>query len=152
MRAISKKYQPDLRSFMAVSASNYAKFLKLTPNIEQHQGLGLVAEFVIDKQPNLEVSLLQASRYTQTLAFKQSSAKLAMSRELCVRLYHDAQLAEVLSGLHDSMLPPVYKVPNSEMRQVDEKAQLNQFLGEWLNYCLENALLVDQYKNHLAFL
>ena len=147
-----KKYTPDLRSFMAVSTSNYAKILRLFPNIQQISENHKVGYLTFDNQPDLVITILQASRYTQTFSFIQKDSKKHLNREFCIRVYHDAQLAEVLSGVHDSMLPPVYKVPNPEMKQVDEKAQLNRFLGEWLSFCLEYGTLHSDYRTQLAFL
>lgn len=147
-----KKYNPDLKSFMAVCASNYAKLLKLMPEVESCQQLETLAEFTFENQPKLVVKLLQVSRYTQTLQLIQQDTAKHLNRDFCVRLYHDAQLVEVLSGVHDAMLPPIYPIPNKEMKQVDEKAQMNRFLGEWLSFCLEHAEIDIQYKTQLAFL
>ncbi|NVJ66437.1 MAG: DUF1249 domain-containing protein [Gammaproteobacteria bacterium] len=152
MNGQRKKYNPDLRSFMALCATNYAKLIKLLPDIERIEELGPVVQFQVKKQPDLEVQLLQVSRYTQTLSLKQADVKQHLNREFCVRIYHDAKLVEVLSGVHDPMLPPVYKIPNQAMKQVDEKAQINRFLGEWLSFCLEHGQIDTQYRTQLAFL
>lgn len=147
-----KKYNPDLRSFMAICAANYAKLTKLIAGIEKLEELGEVAIFNIENQPKLQIKLLQVSRYTQTLSMQQLNRQKHLNREFCVRIYHDAKLVEVLSGVHDPMLPPVYQIPNSSMKQVDEKAQINRFLGEWLTFCLEHAQIDTRYKTQLAFL
>ncbi len=162
MGNVQKKYSPDLRSFMAVSATNYAKLMKLLPEVAAITKIAPLTHVHFQKQPSLAISLLQASRYTQTLELKQQGFKQAefkqgealkhLHRTFCVRIYHDAKMAEVLSGVHDSMLPPVFKQPNPEMKQVDEKAQLNRFLGEWLSFCLEYGEVDIEYKTQLAFL
>lgn len=147
-----KKYSPDLRSFMAICAANYAKLLKLLPEIKSYQKDHETIRFIIKDQPDLRITLLQSSAHTQTFNFKQIDPDQHLNRDFCLRVYHDAQLVEVISGVHDSMLPPVYKIPNPEMKQVDEKAQLNRFLGEWLSFCLEYAKIDTQIKTHLVFL
>jgi uncharacterized protein len=55
---------------------------------------------------------------------------------LKVRLYHDAKAAEVIEFQHARRFAAVYPYPNPEMRQPDEKAQVNRFLGEYLSMCL----------------
>lgn len=147
-----KRYRPDLKTFMALCASNYAKMCKLIPETKIAIPDSFHKSLSIALQPELNIKLLQASRYTQTFQLQQTSKNIHMNRDFCVRLYHDAQMAEILSGVNDSMLPPIYKIPNSEMKQVDEKLQLNRFLSEWLSYCIENANSEVNYKTQLAFL
>ncbi len=155
----TKKYRPDLKVFMALCASNYAKMCRLLPESRpesQAEPKKLDSQFCktiqIEQQPELQIRLLQSSRYTQTFQLLQQDLENHLSRDYCVRLYHDAQMAEVLSGVNDAMLAPVYPVPNDEMKQVDEKLQLNRFLAEWLSFCLQYAKIDVNYKTQLAFL
>lgn len=137
---------------MALSAANYAKFLQLLPK-EDAQQEDVNFELAIDNQPNLQVCLQQQSRYTETYQLRQmSSSHDSLGRCYLVRLYHDAKVAEVLSGLNDPMLPPVYPYPNDQMKQPDEKLQLNKFLGEWLSFCLQFGQAHSLSKTQLAFL
>jgi uncharacterized protein YqiB (DUF1249 family) len=53
-----------------------------------------------------------------------------------IRMYHDAKSAEVVEYQHQNRFLGSYEIPNRRMRQRDEKVQLNQFLGEYLRYCL----------------
>jgi len=57
---------------------------------------------------------------------------------LLVRLYHDADLAEVISCERHRQFRARYHYPNRYMYQRDEKARLNSFLGELLGHCLAN--------------
>ena len=52
-------------------------------------------------------------------------------------LYHDAGLAEVVRCMDQRAVAAVHDYPNRRMHQVDEKWQLNFFLGEWLRFCLQ---------------
>lgn len=54
-----------------------------------------------------------------------------------VRLYHDACMAEVVKCQRYRHIAPRYEYPNINMHQVDEKAQINHFLGELLSHCLK---------------
>ena len=56
-----------------------------------------------------------------------------------VRLYHDAEIAEVIRYQQHRKFNPRYAYPNAKMHQVDEKSKINQFLGELLAHCLLNA-------------
>lgn len=61
---------------------------------------------------------------------------LLASYTLHVRLYHDAQLAEVVSSKGSLHVKPRHEYPNRDMHQCDEKSQRNQFLGELMAFCL----------------
>ena len=61
---------------------------------------------------------------------------LLASYSLDIRLYHDAQLAEVVSSKGCRQFAARHEYPNQRMHQRDEKAQLNQFLGELIGYCM----------------
>ncbi|WP_345291788.1 DUF1249 domain-containing protein [Kangiella marina] len=135
MTRVKRKYIPDLKEFMALCASNYAKLARLTMLTEL--ALNQSFSIPIEGQPNLLITLKQKSKHTATYELKQESHHFSLKRQYLVRMYHDAKVAEVLTGLNQGMLPPVFAYPNDEMKQPDEKIQLNRFLAEWLNFCLE---------------
>ena len=149
MKRVTRKYIPDLKEFMALCASNYAKFSRLLNLAELEVGQGF--SLPIEKQPNLLISMKQKSRHTATYELSQESEQISLKRNYLVRMYHDAKMAEVLSGLNQGMLPPVYQFPNTEMKQPDEKIQLNRFLSEWLNFCLEFGQSHSLNKTQLVF-
>jgi uncharacterized protein YqiB (DUF1249 family) len=57
-----------------------------------------------------------------------------------VRLYHDMQLAEVTDESSSDFIEGAYPYPNPSMVQPNEREQLDQFLSEWLSYCLHHGL------------
>lgn len=61
-----------------------------------------------------------------------------------VRLYHDANVAEVVKCQRYQSFSPRYEYPNVDMHQIDEKAQMNRFLGELLTHCLSHGRVVDK--------
>lgn len=67
---------------------------------------------------------------------------LLTSCALHVRLYHDAQLAEVVSSKGCLQFNARHEYPNKDMHQCDEKSQLNQFLGELIVFCLVQGRVV----------
>ena len=85
------------------------------------------------------VEVIDRCRYTTVLALSQRSVAHGVAEtRLKVRLYHDARCAEVIEFQGQRLFEPVYDYPNPKMRQPDEKAQLNRFLGEFLNACVAN--------------
>jgi len=149
MARVRRKYIPDLKEFMALCASNYAKLNRIV-NLAEVE-LGQAFSIAIDNQPNLLITLKQQSRHTATYELEQESAQVGLKRRYLVRMYHDAKVAEVLSGLNKGMLPPVFPYPNEQMKQPDEKIQLNRFLSEWLNFCLEFGQSHSLNKTQLVF-
>jgi uncharacterized protein YqiB (DUF1249 family) len=60
-----------------------------------------------------------------------------------VRLYHDADMAEVVKCQRYRQFKPRYEYPNLDMHQIDEKAQMNRFLGELLTHCLSHGRVAE---------
>ncbi|RDX35946.1 DUF1249 domain-containing protein [Kangiella sp. HD9-110m-PIT-SAG07] len=149
MARVKRKYIPDLKEFMALCASNYAKLSRITSLTEIE--LGQSFSLHIDSQPELLITLKQSSSHTATYELKQESQQISLKRNYLVRMYHDAKVAEVLTGLNKGMLPPVFPYPNEQMKQPDEKIQLNRFLSEWLSFCLEFGQSHSLNTTHLVF-
>ncbi len=61
-----------------------------------------------------------------------------------VRLYHDASVAEVVKCQRYQSFSPRYEYPNVDMHQIDEKAQMNRFLGELLKHCMSHGRVADK--------
>ena len=83
----------------------------------------------------MEIAILEQCPYTQTIqikqVFKHGSPHLP-GLSLKVRIYHDAQLAEVISYQGHSRILPKYSYPNEKMFHRDEKRQANYLLNDWL--------------------
>jgi uncharacterized protein YqiB (DUF1249 family) len=60
-----------------------------------------------------------------------------------VRLYHDASVAEVVKCQRYQSFSPRYEYPNVDMHQIDEKVQMNRFLGELLSHCLSHGRMAE---------
>lgn len=125
-----KRYQPNVSQFLSLCSGNYQLILQWLPQkaVQGNQwtitgGIG-----------ELTVSLIESTRYTQLIEISRSciSVDFAAQPKVLVRVYHDAQLAEVLTSQQIFKLLPVYDYPNPSMHQPDEKYQLNAFLGEIL--------------------
>ncbi|MBR9727667.1 DUF1249 domain-containing protein [Shewanella intestini] len=125
-----RKYNPNVSGFLALCARNYCYILKWLPDeAVVNDNWTVKGEFGC-----LNVKLIENTKYTQLIDisrelptsyfFKPPSAQ--------VRIYHDAQLAEVLTSQQIFRLKPVYDYPNFYMHQSDEKYQVNAFLEDLL--------------------
>lgn len=84
----------------------------------------------------ITMQLREAAKYTTTIRIVVDSATPYTNYCLDARLYHDATLAEVIAWQGRRGFQPKYSCPNPDMYQPNEKAQLNRFLGELLEFCL----------------
>lgn len=137
------RYKIDLKRFLAECEANYRRLTKLFPDmaVAAERRLGL------DGAPAREVVLEVCERgpYTTLLRIQQrmpAAQRWLRTPLLLVRVYHDAQLAEVTACESERNIWPRQEYPNARMLQRDEKAQWNRYLGEWLAACLANGFVV----------
>lgn len=146
--AVKKRYVPDLSAQMACCEANYHKLMRLLPDFDstdlrQFQISWQQHQAVVDIK--IEIEIEERFAYTSTLRIEQCQQQgswLAMPA-LRIRLYHDARLAEVVCSKQHRQLQGRYSYPNAQMRQPDEKAQLNRYLSEWLSQCLAHGHTQD---------
>lgn len=135
-----KAYVPDLTEMASICEANYLRLSKLLPEMSSGQG----REFVLRGGPHLNTriafSIEEQFAYTLTILVEQTSSLSGFLNppKMEVRLYQDVRMAEVISFHNEHKFNGVYHYPNAQMRLPDEKLQINQFLSEWLNHCLEH--------------
>lgn len=130
------RYKIDLASQQAECEANFHRLRKLLPEFDTRDhwvfeiGVGPVSGEVL-------VQITDRAPYTTTLKISQQEASnlWAKAPALTVCLYHDVSMAEVVACENHRRLRPRYEYPNPDMYHSDEKAQLNQFLREWLTLC-----------------
>jgi uncharacterized protein YqiB (DUF1249 family) len=143
--ALNRRYVPDLKKMAAACEGNYIRLNKLMPNFE----LGYETSFLISgdlraeaplRQARIQLKVIESFRYTSTIEVVQQGLcpDWIQPPSMLVRLYHDARSAEVTSYQNQKRIQGKYEYPNPQMRMPDEKAQLNQFLAEWLTHCLKH--------------
>ncbi len=132
---------------MWVFENNYRNLLQLFPDLID---MATPEIHIRNATMALKVEVQECSRYTTTLvithAFRQQTPYLT-DMSMKVRIYHDAQVAEVLSYQGEHRFEGRYDYPNPKMRHRDEKRQLNQLLQEWLSYCLAH---YDSFTSEMA--
>ena len=125
---------------MAECDLNYERLMRLFPEVhsQDQRCISLLGESPQTSQSILvELTVIERSRYTTLIQLVQRpQLSWGRSPNMRIRMYHDAKSAEVVEYQHQNRFHGSYEVPNRRMRQRDEKAQLNQFLGEYLRYCL----------------
>lgn len=84
-----------------------------------------------------EIALQEDHRYTSVVEIiveLNTHRTPALNLTMTVRMYHDAKVAEVVNCSGQGTFEPEYGYPNKHMLQRDEKRQVNQLLGEWLDF------------------
>ncbi|WP_027858886.1 DUF1249 domain-containing protein [Marinobacterium jannaschii] len=135
---MKRKYVPDLTRQTAQCEANYARMLKLLPDIDDCGERDFHVRWQ-QHQTVVRLSVEERFKYTTTVRLSyqhDGQSPWLEAPALLIRLYHDARVAEVVC-LQRSQLSGVYPYPNREMHQPDEKLQLNEYLGEWLGHCLD---------------
>ncbi|MCV6588071.1 MAG: DUF1249 domain-containing protein [Marinobacterium sp.] len=141
---MKSKYVPDLTRQMAQCESNYMRLLRLMPDFDDCDERAFQVSV---QEHSVRVTLRVDERfaYTSTVEISQQhehDSRWLQAPALLVRLYHDAGMAEVVC-VRRRQMAGVYPYPNPLMHQPDEKAQLNDYLAEWLGHCLSHGHLIE---------
>lgn len=122
--------------------------------LAEKKHIGEQRYFFISDFLSYRVVINEVTRYTTLLTINQeaniSGHNLAelFHPKMVVRLYHDARMAEVISNQDVTQIKPRYDYPNDKMHLPDEKQQINFFLKEWLQLCLQlGQVHVNKIKN-----
>src|SRR3569833_1686513 len=124
---------------LSLYEENFSKLMLLLDGLEH---IGAAAAPPAAGLPGLQLTVVDRSVYTTTVALAHSLGsehRLLRSLHMKIRVYHDAQVAEVLAYQHAVNFHAFYPYPNPRKIQQNEKRRVNQFLGEWLDYCLQSA-------------
>jgi uncharacterized protein YqiB (DUF1249 family) len=140
MSVVVKKYRPHLPTLMTLFEVNYMLLLRVLADKEQ---LGEQRCFFISDFLSYRVRVDEVTKYTTLLTINQEAnihgynLTALFCPKMVIRLYHDARMAEVISNQDVQQIKPRYDYPNNKMHLPDEKQQINYFLKEWLQLCLQ---------------
>lgn len=135
-----RRYHFDLAALQRMAAVNYALLETIVGSLKK------TAEkrIKVGRQLHFTIAVTEAAPYTTEVRIQQQSISQQLpglkETQLDVRLYHDAQLAEVVRSQGVDRLQPVYPQPNPNMHHPDEKHQMNQFLSDWLHMIKRSGL------------
>lgn len=138
-----RRYKFDLAALQRLAALNYAALKPLAESVRQH-GAQVIK---IGRHLRFALTVLESAPYTTEVRIEQQALVTQLpglkETQLDVRLYHDAQLAEVVRSQGVTRLQPAYDVPNPRMHHANEKHQVNHFLQEWLQLIKSRGLLQE---------
>ncbi len=112
---------------------NFRRLIKLVPALRE------LSDGVVQTSYGgvLSLTVLEHHKYTTVVMLSQAlPILLAPLSTMRLRVYHDARVVEVLSYQEQARFQVKYSYPNRAMLQIREKRRVNEFLGEWLDYCL----------------
>ena len=140
----SRRYNMDLPAHMAECDANYLRMHKLFPRLCDVDTAAIGVD-IHGARLEIRLEVLERSPYTTMVELSQQpEVPWNHKASLTIRLYHDARSAEVVEYQGKRhFLRAVYDYPNADMRQPDEKAQINRFLGEYLALCLTHGIAVE---------
>ena len=133
-----KRYVPDLSELMSVCEMNYLRLQKLFPHMQQTDEYLLHTAGGEHHFGAIRFTVQERATYTTHLLITRPQDQWGDPWQMMVRIYHDAKLAEVIECQSQPRIRAVNDYPNTRMHQRDEKMQLNIFLGEWLQHCLNH--------------
>ncbi len=151
MIALKPEIRRRMLSPMRLYERNFVRLEALLP------ALSGVETMVANLEPGFVVRLrkLDATPYTSTVLFE---CLMAVTEQHCwisdpqirVRLYHDAQVAEVVGYQNHHRFAARYDYPNRFMFQRNEKMQLNVFLSEFIDFLVKRnaCFVVDAESPH----
>ena len=126
-----------------ICESNYQKLLRLVPDLLSFKES---ATGIAHHQSNLYLKVLALSPYTMTIELSHcfnTPSDSFVEPALHIRLYLDAQIAEVLNDHNRPQVTQVYKNPRLSTEIMNYKWRLNYFLQKWLDHCLKKQYQFD---------
>lgn len=137
-------YNIDLAAHIAECDANYWRVMRLFPRLQERDRSSFGVTLA-GRRALVSIEVAERSRYTTVVRLCPSpEAPWGMVPTFAVRLYHDANCAEVIEYQRRRNFRSVYAYPNRAMRQRDEKAQVNRLLGEFLSCCLSHGIAAFQ--------
>jgi uncharacterized protein YqiB (DUF1249 family) len=135
-----RRYIPNLVEQSSQCERNYLKLMRLMPEFDDQDDYRYELHSEQGHLGGLNLRITERFRYTATVEVTQlvDLGEWLPAPNMLVRIYHDARMAEVIGYQNKNRFKGTYQYPNDDMHHRDEKCQLNRFLGQWLNYCMEH--------------
>ncbi|MCK9394668.1 MAG: DUF1249 domain-containing protein [Methylobacter sp.] len=135
-----------------VCESNYQKLFKLIPGLMAFKE---TATGFAPQHSTLHLEIIERTSHTMTVELSHCFNKNKdeyLAPAVKIRVYLDAQLAEVLSDHVRASVTQVFKDPGLSIEIMNYKWRLNYFLQKWLDHCLKKDYLfsADAAKEALA--
>ncbi len=126
-----ERYRVDLIGLQAACEANYARLMRLLPDMREQPSARRIAVTQGDQMLGvLTLEVIQDCPYTSTLRVRQEhSLPWLPVPELQVQVYHDARMAEVIAAEHARRFRSIYPYPNVAMHQPDEESPAQYIFG-----------------------
>ncbi|TCK17912.1 hypothetical protein DFR30_1166 [Thiogranum longum] len=128
----------DLPALMELYELNYIQLRQLIPDVD------LVQDRVVSRVNgalDLYLTVRERCKYTTTLHLSyrfEGDESSTLAPDIVVRLYHDAQVAEVISrGKGRSPNAPGFDRFHHDY-PIEARWRVNRFLQKWLGFCLRH--------------
>jgi uncharacterized protein YqiB (DUF1249 family) len=126
----------DFAGLMELYEGNYIRLRKLVPDA---RAIRSVAISRVAGALDLHLRVTERCKYTTTLQLTYHfihEEGVIQAPDLHVRIYHDAQVGEVMScGRSRDSVRPEYDRRRGDY-PLEERWRVNRFLYRWLGYCL----------------
>ncbi len=106
---------------------------------------------------DLHLRVVERNRYTSELRlsyqFIQDNGAMTTEPNLLIRVYHDAQLAEVMAAQprhYAALTADLLLNPRANGVGLRTRWQINRFLFKWLTYCLRQGHCFDESADRPA--
>ena len=135
---MNRSRQPIHIAKMRAFEMNYARIMQLIPDLPESGGAVLLSNN--SNQGQIRIELVERSPYTSKLELIHQIPALQgwiPDMRISVHVYHDAEVAEVVSYQSQHGFEARNDYPNPRMHHPNEKAELNRFLSDWLDHCLK---------------
>jgi uncharacterized protein YqiB (DUF1249 family) len=133
-------------------ASNYQKLFKLIPEL---LALKEVAVGVALNNTPLHITVIENTPYTMMIelnhCFSHNKDEY-FEPSMKIRLYLDAQLAEVMSDQARSPIALAFKDKSLSIDIMNYKWRLNYFLQKWLDHCLKKGYQFSASTDYAALI
>ncbi len=140
----------DLPALMELYELNYIQLRQLVPDLNAIQDRSLSrAEGALD----LHLSVVERCKYTTTvhLSYQFSDSEgVFPAPDIVVRMYHDAQVAEVISRGRSRGRRDAEYDRFQHHYSIAAKWQVNRFLHKWLGYCLRQGHAFSPAREQLV--
>lgn len=121
---------------MQLYEDNYVRFRQLVRGMDEIEGESRSIRF---GDVTLHIQILQRSRYTTTTQLTYLFTidnQVTRSPDLKIRIYHDAQQAEVMSCCRNDPETFDWLEKSACRTTMQWRWRMNRFFHKWLNYCL----------------
>ncbi len=140
----------DLPALMELYELNYIQLRQLVPDVRAIQDCSISR---VDGALDLHLSVLERSKYTTTfhLSYQFTDTEGDFpAPDVVVRMYHDAQVAEVISRGRQRARRDAGYDRFRDQYCIQTKWQVNRFLHKWLGYCLRQGHAFSPAREQLA--